>query len=82
MFDRLFSQKEIDKGNLMNWDSQVIDSEIPLTLGRVSDRKPWTNRFYMIHDLIYREANNATYPLQLRNVVLKLNSKLNRARVK
>lgn len=40
IFDRLFSQKEIDKGNLMNWDSQVIDSEIPLTLGRVSDRKP------------------------------------------
>jgi len=40
MFDRLFSQKEIDKGNLMNRDSQVIDSEIPLTLSRVSDRKP------------------------------------------
>jgi hypothetical protein len=39
VFDRLFSQKEIDKGNLMT-DSQAIDSEIPLTLGRVSDRKP------------------------------------------
>jgi hypothetical protein len=37
MFDRLFSQKEIDKDNFLKWDAEVIDSKIPLTFSRVSD---------------------------------------------